>query len=69
MNKKIMEFGELMEKLIDENQRMKINIEEHEKKEIYFKKQMIEFSRVKDETWPTDRLGEERLARQEVYGA
>ena len=46
MNKKIVEFGELMEKLIDENQRMKISIEEHEKKEIYFKKQMIEFSRV-----------------------
>ena len=63
-----MEFGELMEKLIDENQRMKINIEEHEKKEIYFKKQMIEFSRVNLRVRGFNYLGKKGYERQEVYG-
>lgn len=46
MNHKIMEFGELMERLMAENQRMKIKIEESERKESYFKRQMNEFSKV-----------------------
>lgn len=46
MNNKILEFGKLMEKLIEENQRMKIRVEEHEKREVYFKKQMYEFNKV-----------------------
>ena len=47
MNNKILEFGELMEKLIAENQKMKIKLEENDRKESYFKRQMNEFSKVK----------------------
>ena len=47
MNNKIVEFGELMEKLIAENQKMKIRLEENDKKESYFKRQMNEFSKIR----------------------
>ena len=47
LNEKILDFGKLMDQLINENQRMKIKIEEFDKKEIYFRKQMKEFSKVK----------------------
>jgi predicted RNase H-like nuclease (RuvC/YqgF family) len=46
MNKKILDFGELMEKLISENQKMKIKLDEYEKKDHYFKRQMHEVSKV-----------------------
>ena len=42
MNLKIMEFGELMERLMAENNRMKILMEEKDRKEGYFKRQMGE---------------------------
>jgi hypothetical protein len=35
-----------MEKLIAENQKMKIKLEEYEKKDLYFKRQMHEVSKV-----------------------
>lgn len=35
-----------MEKLISENQKMKIKLEEYEKKDLYFKRQMHEVSKV-----------------------
>jgi len=47
MNNKILEFGELMEKLIAENQKMKIKLEENDRKESYFKRQMNEFSKIR----------------------
>jgi hypothetical protein len=46
LNKKILDFGDLMEKLIAENQKMKIKLEEYEKKDLYFKRQMHEVSKV-----------------------
>lgn len=36
-----------MEKLIAENQKMKIRLEENDRKESYFKRQMDEFSRIR----------------------
>lgn len=47
MNNKVLEFGELMEKLIAENQKMKIKLEESDRKEGYFKRQMNEFSKIR----------------------
>lgn len=35
-----------MDQLISENQKMKIRLEEYDKKEVYFKKQMREFGKV-----------------------
>lgn len=46
INKKIADFGELMEKLLSENQKMKIKLEEYDKKDMYFKRQMNEVSSV-----------------------
>jgi hypothetical protein len=36
-----------MEKLISENQKMKIKLEEYEKKDLYFKRQMHEVSKIR----------------------
>lgn len=49
LNQKILDFGKLMDQLINENQRMKIRLEEFEKKEIYFQKQMKEFSKIRSD--------------------
>lgn len=46
VNKKILDFSELLDKLIGENQRMKVRLEEYEKKDQYFRRQMAEVSKV-----------------------
>jgi predicted RNase H-like nuclease (RuvC/YqgF family) len=63
LNKKILDFGDLMEKLIAENQKMKIKLEEYEKKDLYFKRQMHEVSKVIDSNRDQERHPAQEIQR------